>query len=104
MSTLELDLGEGASVFVDVPDAAGERRQDVANRGERLQADFAKVSASLAGIVRSVEAQLEALPRRPDEVQIEMGAELRGEADLWLVSGEAAGHMKVTLAWKGPAR
>jgi len=31
-----------------------------------------------------------------------MGAEIGVGGSLWLVSGEAAGHMKVTVVWKSP--
>ena len=49
-----------------------------------------------------LDAQLAQLPRRPDKMSIEMGAELKGQADLWLVAGEAKGHFKVTMTWDRP--
>lgn len=106
MPTLELVLDNDQSVFVSVepsPTRTTTRVEDVATGDiTDLKASFAKVSASLAGVVKSIEAQLDALPRRPDTVAVEFGAQLKGEADLWLVSGEATGHMKVTLTWTKP--
>lgn len=104
MEVLELKLEDGMSVFAEVKPSRrpGEGRMEaVSNR--KLEAQFSAVSGSLAAIAQSVETQLAKLVRRPDKVALEMGAELRGAADLWLVSGEAKGHMKITLTWDKPA-
>lgn len=98
MPTLQLHLDETSSVFVEVQQTG--RFEDVS--GTNLEANFSKVSASLAAIVESMERQLGRLPRRPDKVTLEMGAQLKGQADLWLVSGEATAHLKVTMTWDAP--
>jgi len=94
MATLELQLEDDQKVFVDVK---GNRLQEISD--EKLEARFDKVSGSLGAVVRSLEAELAKLPSRPDTFEIEMGAELQGEADFWIVHGSATGHFKVTMKW-----
>jgi hypothetical protein len=103
METLELKLDDASSIFVAVEPSGdpGSRRQDVSRDG-RLQENFAKVSGSLRAVAETMEAQLATMTRRPDRVQLEMGAQLKGKAELWLVAGEATGHMKITLTWEKP--
>jgi hypothetical protein len=102
MATLELKLAENTIVFVDVKPSRDGRLREVAD--DKLQANFEKVSRSIRAIAESIDAQLESLIRRPDEMTIEMGAELKGEADLWIVTGEATGHIKVKMTWSRAAK
>jgi len=68
-----------------------------------LGAGIHRISSLLrARGARPVPRAARRLHPRPDEVQIEMGAEIGVGGSLWLVSGEAAGHMKVTVVWKSP--
>lgn len=100
MSTLELKLDKNVSIFAEVEDAPGARRQDVSTE-QKLEANFSKVTGSLQAIAKMMEEQLKQIDR-PDKVELEMGAQLKGAADLWLVSGEATGHMKIKLTWDKP--
>jgi hypothetical protein len=36
---------------------------------------------------------------RPDKVEMEFGASLSGECDLWIVSGDGEAEFKVKLSW-----
>jgi Trypsin-co-occurring domain 1 len=60
---------------------------------------FQAALGSLAELVTVLEASLGHMARRPDKVELEFGASLSGEADLWIVSGEAKAEFKVKLAW-----
>jgi inner membrane protein involved in colicin E2 resistance len=102
MATLQLQLSDEAIVYVEVRPSANERLREVST--EKLEANFDKVSRSLRGVVQSINAQLDQIPIRPDKITVEMGAELKGEADLWLVSGEAKGHIKISMTWEKPTR
>lgn len=99
MSTLELEIDEGVAVFVEVEDVDTNREEEVANAGDRLHAQFSKISDALGKVVSSVNAGLGTLPDRPGKVEVEFGVQLKGEADFWIVSGEAQGHIKVKLVW-----
>jgi hypothetical protein len=39
------------------------------------------------------------MAHRPDKVEMEFGASLSGDCDLWIVSGEGKADFKVKLAW-----
>lgn len=101
MSTLELKLSDTVSIFTEVEDTGSGRRQDVSNNKGKLEEKFEKVTGSLSAIAEAMEAQLAKIPR-PDKVELEMGAELKGGADLWIVSGETKGHMKIKMVWDKP--
>ena len=69
--------------------------------------DIAKVTAdkfkaalgSLAGLVGALEDSVGKLAHRPDKIEMEFGASLSSECDLWVVSGEGKADFKVKLAW-----
>ena len=39
------------------------------------------------------------LANRPEKVEMEFGASLTGECDLWIISGTAKAEFKVALTW-----
>lgn len=63
---------------------------------------FQAALGSLGTLVAALEAAVGGMARRPDKVEIELGASLTGECDLWVVSGNATADFKVTLAWDRP--
>ncbi len=63
---------------------------------------FQAALGTLAELVGALETAVGRMVRRPDKVQIELGASLSGKCDLWVVSGNAAADFKVTLAWDRP--
>lgn len=56
---------------------------------------------ALGDVVARLEAAIGGLERRPDGVQVEFSASLRGNADLWVVSGAGEAEFRVTLTWAG---
>ena len=72
---------------------------------QRIAASRAKVTAgkfklgSLAGLVAALEESVGNMAHRPDKVEMEFGAALSGDCDLWVVSGEGKADFKVKLAW-----
>jgi Trypsin-co-occurring domain 1 len=71
--------------------------------------DIAKVTSdkfqaalgSLSDLVSALERSVRHMPQRPDKVELEFGASLSGDCDLWIVSGEGKAEFKVKLAWGG---
>ena len=95
---LELRTGE-SRILVEVDEMPGEDRMKKVAATGRLQEDFSKVSSALKDVVESIEGQLDRLTRRPDEITLAMGAKFSGEADLWIVKGNAEANMTLTLKW-----
>jgi Trypsin-co-occurring domain 1 len=70
--------------------------EDIAKAtGEKFKAAL----GSLADLVAALEQSVGHMPHRPDKVEMEFGASLSGECDLWIVSGEGEAEFKVKLAW-----
>jgi hypothetical protein len=60
---------------------------------------FKAALGSLASLVEALEASVGRMPHRPSKVEMEFGASLSGDCDLWVVSGEGKADFKVKLAW-----
>jgi hypothetical protein len=63
--------------------------------GDRFKAAL----GSLADLVAALEQSVGHMAHRPDKVEMEFGASLSGECDLWIVSGDGKAEFKVKLAW-----
>ncbi|MGI4977414.1 MAG: CU044_2847 family protein [Janthinobacterium lividum] len=66
---------------------------------EKAAETFDRALGALGDVVARLEAAIGGLPRRPDGVEVEFSASLKGDCDLWVVSGEAEAEFKVTLKW-----
>jgi Trypsin-co-occurring domain 1 len=60
---------------------------------------FKSALGSIGDLVKLLEESVGNLPKRPDKVELEFGASLKGDADLWIVRGEGEADFKVTLSW-----
>jgi hypothetical protein len=61
---------------------------------------FKAALGSLADLVDLLEQTVGKMARRPEKVEMEFGASLSGECDLWIVSGEGEAEFKVKLCWE----
>jgi hypothetical protein len=71
---------------------------------ETSSAAFEKGLSSLGELVAVLEKSVGALEKRPSKVEMEFGATLSGECDLWIVSGHGEAEFKVTLSWEADAK
>jgi hypothetical protein len=60
---------------------------------------FNAALGSLTNLVATLEQSVGRMARRPDRFEMEFGASLSSECDLWIVSGEGKAEFKVTLSW-----
>jgi hypothetical protein len=60
---------------------------------------FDRAMGALGDVVSRLEAAVGGLAHRPESVEIEFSASLKGDCDLWVVSGSGAAEFKVTLKW-----
>jgi len=100
----------GAQMIVEFPDGAKVYFGDEPVTGLRevgVAEDVAKVSGekfkaalgSLASLVVALEDSVGRMVHRPDKIEMEFGASLSGDCNLWIVSGEGKAEFKVKLAW-----
>jgi hypothetical protein len=60
---------------------------------------FQAALGSLSELVATLEKSVGQMARRPDKVEMEFGASLSGDCDLWIVSSEGKAEFKVKIAW-----
>ena len=60
---------------------------------------FKAALGSLAALVAALEDSVGHMVHRPDKIEMEFGASLSGDCDLWVVSGEGKADFKVKLGW-----
>jgi hypothetical protein len=101
-----------ARILIDLPDGhqvlfggSGSRTglSEVSIGGDIARASsetFKAALGSLAGLASALEGSLGDMAKRPDKVEMEFGASLTGDCNLWIVSGEGQAEFKVTLSWE----
>jgi hypothetical protein len=60
---------------------------------------FKSALGSLSELVAALEESVGKMIHRPEKVEMEFGASLTADCDLWIVSGEGEAEFKVTLTW-----
>ena len=95
-----VQLSDGQKVFFGAGDDAGLAEAGVADAIAKATGEtFKKALGSLAELVKMLEASVGAMEKRPEKVEMEFGAKISGDCDLWIVSGEGEADFKVTLTW-----
>ena len=95
-----VELSDGHKVFFGAGDDPGLSQIGFADEVARATGEaFKKALGSLAQLVKMLEASVGDMPTRPDTVEMEFGAKISGDCDLWIVSGEGEADFKVTLKW-----
>jgi hypothetical protein len=104
MPIVEFDAGDGATVLVKVTDTGD---GGLVTRGlggeselvERAEKTFAAALRPIRTVADGVLAQLQAIPRQPDEVSVDFGLELTANSSAVLVGASAAASVRVHLSW-----
>ena len=103
-----------ARMIVELPDGKkllfGGRTPETGLSEVGIGDDLAKVGSerfqaalgTLGDLVAVLERSVGQMTQRPDKVEMEFGASLSGDCNLWIVSGEGKAEFKVKLAWEKP--
>ena len=95
-----VELSKRHRVFFGAGDDPGLSEVGVAETLAKASGEtFKKALGSLAELVKMLEGSVGEMPTRPDKVEMEFGAKISGDCDLWIVSGEGEADFTVTLAW-----
>jgi hypothetical protein len=95
-----VELADGAKIHFGREPRTGLSEVGIAEDIARASAaKFKAALGSLASLVAALEASVGQMPNRPNKVEMEFGASLSGDCDLWVVSGEGKADFKVKLAW-----
>jgi len=96
-----VELSKDHKVFFGAADDAGLSEVGVSDSLAKASGEaFKKALGSLGELVRLLEASVGDMSTRPDKVELELGAKISGDCDLWIVSGEGKADFKVTLSWE----
>jgi len=100
-----VEFPDGKKVYFGDEPATGLGEVGVAEEIARVGGDrFKAALGSLASLVAALEESVKEMTRRPDvrrpdEIEMEFGASLTGDCNLWVVAGEGKAEFKVKLAW-----
>jgi hypothetical protein len=95
-----VELPSGAKIHFGDEPPTGLSEVGVAEDIAKITSEkFKAALAALAGLVAALEDSVGQMVHRPDKVEMEFGASLSGDCDLWVVSGEGKADFKVKLAW-----
>lgn len=101
--TMQVELPSGKKILLGAPEDGGLREVSLSGKIQKAAAgQFEQALATLGELIGALETQVDALAKRPSKVEIEFGASLSGDCDLWIVSGEGKAEFKVKLAWEAP--
>lgn len=95
-----VELPGGAKVYFGDQPPTGLEEVGIAEEVAKVGGDrFKAALGSLASLVAVLEQSVGQMVHRPDKIEMEFGASLTGDCNLWVVSGEGKAEFKVTLAW-----
>jgi Trypsin-co-occurring domain 1 len=98
--TMIVTLPSGKKVLFGAPERGGLREVSLRDKlTEKASGEFENALSTLGELVGVLENTVGALARRPSKVEMEFGATLSADCDLWVVSGKGEAEFKVTLSW-----
>jgi hypothetical protein len=98
--TIIVALPSGKKLLFGAPERGGLHEVSLGDKlAEKASGQFENALATLGELVGVLEKSVGALERRPSKVEMEFGATLSGDCDLWIVSGKGEAEFKVTLSW-----
>lgn len=96
-----VDLSEGEIVLFGGGPEPGVADSGMQNGATRASADVLGAAfGSLGRIAAAMERSIASLPKRPEKIEVEFGATLSSDGDLWIVGADAAPEFRVRLCWK----
>ena len=98
--TMIVELPSGKKLLFGAPERGGLREVSLKDKlTEKASGQFETALGTLGELVGVLEKTVGGLAHRPGKVEMEFGATLSGDCDLWIVSGHGEAEFKVTLSW-----
>ena len=97
---MQVELPNGKRLLFGTPPDGGLQEVSFVNTLSKATAgQFESALGTLGELIGVLEKHVGALANRPAKMEMEFGASLSGECDLWVVSGKGEAEFKVTLTW-----
>ena len=98
--TMLVELPSGKKLLFGAPEKGGLHEVSLKDKlATQASGQFAKALGTLGELVGVLETAVGGLVRRPSKVEMEFGATLSADCDLWVVSGKGEAEFKVKLCW-----
>ncbi|WP_395665897.1 CU044_2847 family protein [Methylocella sp.] len=98
-----IDFSEGQIVLFGGAPEEGVADGGLMNGATRAAASVLEGAfGALGEIAATLERAVGALPNRPETVEVEFGATLSSEGDLWVVGEDASPEFRIRLSWSRP--
>ena len=92
---IEVELVNGSKILIGGREAAGSSSA-IPNVSAYT---FKTALGSLVEVVEILEHAVASMANRPEKVEIEFGASISSECNLWIVPGEGEAEFRVKLTW-----
>lgn len=104
-TTMIVALPSGKKLLFGTPQLGGLHEVSMKDKlAEKASGEFENALSTLGELVGVLERTVGALARRPSKVEMEFGATLSADCDLWVVSGKGEAEFKVTLSWDADSK
>jgi len=100
--TMRVELPNGKTILLGSPQGGLQEVSLASKLPQAAAGQFEAALETLGELVALLEKHVGAMVSRPSKVEIEFGATVSGEGNLWVVSGKGEAEFKVSLAWDGP--
>jgi hypothetical protein len=97
--TMIVELPSGKKLLFGAPEGGLHEVSLSGKLAEKASGQFENALGTLGELVDVLEKTVGGLVHRPGKVEMEFGASLSGDCDLWIVSGHGEAEFKVTLSW-----
>lgn len=98
--TMVVELPSGKKLLFGGPEKGGLHEVSLKDKlATKASGQFETALGTLGELVGVLEKTVGELVHRPSKVEMEFGATLSADCDLWIVSGKGEAEFKVTLSW-----
>ena len=98
--TMIVELPSGKKLLFGGPEKGGLHEVSLKDKlTTKASGQFETALGTLGELVGVLEKTVGGLVHRPSKVEMEFGATLSADCDLWIVSGKGEAEFKVTLSW-----
>jgi hypothetical protein len=100
-SEIVVEFSNGKKLFIGGDNISeGLHEASVTERIKTATAEeFTDAMGTLANLVDVMDASLGKIAKKPSKVEMEFGASLTADCNLWVVSGDGKAEFKVKLTW-----
>ncbi len=100
-SEVVVEFANGKKLFIGGGDKKGGLREAsvMGKIKNATSEEFTEAMGTLGELVGVMDGSLDKIAKKPSKIEMEFGASLTADCNLWVVSGEGKAEFKVKLTW-----